>query len=384
MSSLAASPHGSEAKLRVMQVVGKPQRRGAEIFAGDLADWLERRGHDVLTTYLYHNLHQNPLRLRSRTTFALGKEFSLWERLPGFQPGVLHYLYKMIRLFDPDILQANGSRSLKYCSLLNRLIPRRRYKLVYRSIGSPGYWARSSLRRRVLLKTSSRADGVVAVSNATLETFANLRQARRIHRGVDIGKMSEAMPISRSAAQTPERTTILIYVGALSFEKCPQRFLHISAQLLARGRDIHAWFLGDGPERDKCEELAKQLGIREKVRFFGTVPDVGRYLAAADIHVLTSDTEGLPGCVVESSALGIPCVAGDVGGVSEIILNRESGYLVRPAEIGEYVEAVDTLINDSGTYKDFSSRCREWAQRFSMDTIGGQYLQLYRDLLGGS
>ncbi len=366
--------------MRILQVTAQPQRRGAEIFAGQLNDWLAEKGHSVYTVFLYHHLGKNRLNLPTATASALGDKNSRWERFPGVNPWVVGYLHRAIRLFSPDVVQANGSRSLKYCSFLHRLPGRQTYGLVYRSIGSPGYWARGRLRKFLMKRAARVADAVVAVSDATLSAFGSLPTARRIYRGVDLRRLQDVKPIARGALETSENTKVLIYVGSLTPEKCPVRLVRITADLISRGQNVCTWFLGHGSETSNCAAVAKDLDISDRVRFLGAVDDVGPYIAAADLHLLTSDTEGLPGCIVESSALGRPCVASDVGGVGEILMHGETGFLVQPDDISGFSSAVVKLLDEPDTYERFSARARAQARKFSLDLVGQEYLELYRQV----
>jgi glycosyltransferase involved in cell wall biosynthesis len=371
--------------MRLLQVVPFPQRRGAEVFASDLNNWLEGKGHQVYTLYLYHYLQADALRPHSPHTSALAPYRSRLEKIPGFNPRLLWFLGHTVALFRPDIVQVNGGRALKYGALAKTLL-RKDFALVYRSIGSPRFWEKGFVGKHLAQSATNKADAVVAVSDATLAEFGPSSSAqirRRIHRGTELQALRRADPIERESLQTPSDAKVLIYVGSLSFEKCPLRTISVFHQLLSEGYHAYLWILGDGPQLEECRQRAAELQLTERIRFLGTVPEVGPYLKAADIHLLTSDTEGLPGCLVESAAVGVPCVAADVGGVQEIVLDGETGFVVTHNDIDSYVRQARQLLDDPQLCSRFSRRAVEWAENFSMEAIGPQYLDLYRDLLLG-
>ena len=369
--------------MKILQVAAKPHRRGAEVFANDLNDWLTQEGHEVFTFYLYHHFGEDCLAPATANTNALAEHHSPLEKVPGFNPRLLWLLCKAIRLFKPDIVQASGGRCLKYCALARRFSACE-FRLVYRSIGSPGYWKRGRLGQKIAEFINSQADTIVAVSDATLSEFGPSSTAqirRRIHRGTPLKSLQEYAPIARENLKTPENAEVLVYIGSLSHEKCPQRAIQILSSLVDAGRNTYLWFLGDGPELSDCRELANKKGIGSRVRFLGTVQQVAPYIKAADLHLLTSDTEGLPGCIVECSGLGVPSIAADVGGVSEIVKHDKTGFLVQPSDIEGYAECARILLTDQDRRISMSRAAQEHSKSFSMSEIGPQYLALYRELL---
>lgn len=369
--------------MKVLQIVPFPQRRGAEVFANDLNFWLERRGYQVFTLYLYHYLDADALRPNSPYTSAMAQYKSKWEKLPGLNPRLLWFLLHTLSLFRPDIVQVNGGRALKYGAIAKKLL-NNGFALVYRSIGSPLFWEKGVLGRRIAKYATAQADAVVAVSDATLAEFGPSSQdqtRRRIHRGTDISSLRLATPVNREALSTPRDAKVLIYVGSLSFEKCPLRAVEVFSRMAAEQPNLYLWMLGDGPQDADCLQLARERGVEKRLRLTGTVQDVAPYLKAADLHLLTSDTEGLPGCLVESAALGLPCVAADVGGVKEIVLDGETGFVVPADDTASYVRNSRRLLDDPELHRRFSAKAEAWAENFSMEAVGPQYLSLYEEIL---
>jgi glycosyltransferase involved in cell wall biosynthesis len=353
------------------------------VFANDLNLWLEGHGHQVFTHYLYHYLEPDALRPATLYTSAMAPYRSRWEKLPGANPRLLWFLVNTLSLFKPDVVQVNGGRALKYGALAKKLT-RAGFALVYRSIGSPQFWEKGRIGRAIAKYATAQADAIVAVSDATLAEFGpstggQLR--RRVHRGSDLAALRGATPLERKALSTPDEARVLIYVGSLSFEKCPLRAVDVFSRLAADEPDLYLWMLGDGPQEVECRQMAADRGVADRLRLTGTVQNVAPYLKAADLHLLTSDTEGLPGCLVESAALGLPCVAADVGGVREIALHGETGFVVEPAGLDDYVAKARLLLENEELRREFGRRASDWAENFSIEAIGPQYMDLYEELL---
>lgn len=370
--------------MRVLQIVTKPQRRGAEIFANQLNDWLHRHDLRVFTLYLYHYFGQDCLVPATNSTNCLADQRALWEKVPGLNPAILIQLHKALKLFRPDVVQANGGRALKYGAAAKLLFRDCGFSLNYRCIGSPQFWSKGFVNRHLTSAAVRYADGVVAVSDATLSELgrAPARQIRRrIHRGVDFSELRREPAISRGSLETPEQSQVLVFVGSLSEEKAPLRAVEILSRLRSAGHDVYLWMLGDGPLQQACEALAKERGVEGRLRMAGNVQRVGPYLASADIQLLTSDTEGLPGCLVEGAAWGLPIVAADVGGVKEIVADGITGYVVKADSIPDYVRCAQALLNDAAQQEMFREAALKHVEAFSLESIGPQYLELYLELI---
>ena len=90
--------------------------------------------------------------------------------------------------------------------------------------------------------------------------------------------------------------------------------------------------IGDGPERGRCEQWARELGMGDFVYFLGSRSDIPRWLAALDLFALTSHNEANPVSILEAMSCGLPIVAPNVGSISESVQQGTTGYLVEPGD----------------------------------------------------
>ena len=125
------------------------------------------------------------------------------------------------------------------------------------------------------------------------------------------------------AFRPPRRRRVVAYLGSLTAEK------QVDAAIAAVARlpGVHLLVAGNGPERAALEAQAAR-DAPSRVRFVGALPDVAPVLAAADAVVLASRTEGMPGVLIEAGLSDRPVVAFDVGAVSEVVADGETGVLV--------------------------------------------------------
>ncbi len=380
--------------MKVLQIVQKPQRRGAEIFAFQLGRELRRQGHESRTVYLYSFNGASPLPLDTNHLDLGGREGSPLERAPGFHPLLLHRLLSQIRRYKPQVVQANGGRSVKYCALAKRFSTRR-FTLVYRNIGNPHDWVRGRTKRlfyRLVLVPAF--DGAVAVSENTLNAVRELYGARfsgigvnnsvAIPRGVDPGSMrvSRGREEVRREAGLPETALLVLFVGSLSPEKRLDRLLRVFRKVRSAVPESFLAIAGEGPGGGEAERQAADSGLVGCVRFLGVREDIPDLMNAADVLVLTSDTEGVPGVILEAGFMGLPVVATRVGGVEERVIEGETGKLVEPGNEKDLVSALVQLLTDRGLRQRVGARAKQHArERYTMDRTARQYIDYYRGLL---
>lgn len=382
---------GTAGTLRVLQLVQKPQRRGAEIFAHQLTAALRQQGHTVHIAYLYPFAGDAPLPLANGDLVLGGREKHPAEKVPGFHPGLLRRLLRTVRELSPTVVQVNGGRALKYGALARGVDAAGGWSLLYRNIGEPQRWVRGSARRWVYRRLLiPRLDGVVAVSETTLAALvafygAALGNVPRVAlpRAVDLRRFAprRGRDEVRAARGVAPGAPVVVYVGSLSAEKRLDRLIDCLPGLLADLPRLRLWVLGDGPLRGELERRAAEIGVAAVTWWAGTRDDVADHLAAADVLALCSDTEGIPGVVLEAGAAGLPVVATRVGGVAECLVDGETGLLVEPGKSGDLENALRTLLADPETaHRMGRTGRRNVEEHFSLDRIAESYAELYRCL----
>lgn len=175
---------------------------------------------------------------------------------------------------------------------------------------------------------------------------------------------------------------VFVYVGEINHNKNQRQFLYAFREAFSSGDvSARAWIVGDGPQRAEMETLASQLGIDNRVSFLGKRNDVPELLRGADVGVLLSYREGLPRCLMEVSATGIPVIATDIRGNRDIVKDNETGILVDIGSVEATATAMRKLAMDPHVRRSMGARALGRARMFSLDEVMSQMTQIYRQWL---
>jgi glycosyltransferase involved in cell wall biosynthesis len=313
-------------RVRVLHLVTRDQRRGAEVDAVDLARLLAGAG----TEGTVRALAPCPAGRRPLGVPALG-------------PSPLHPVTLQALRYEAtrhDVVVAHGSSTLpaSRLALLGTPIP-----FVYRTIGCPDAWARTRSRRarvRWMLAGSSRIAALCEGSRRDVLRLYRPRPERVSVVGCahSAERYRPATAAERARAREqlglPQDVPVVVLVAALSAEKrVPD-----AVEALRAVPDAVLVVVGDGPLRAELEQASR--ADRARVRLTGQLDDVRPALHAADVAVLTSGTEGVPGALVQAGLCGVPAVATRVGYVDEVVLDGATGRLVEVGDVPGIARAV--------------------------------------------
>lgn len=356
-------------------LVTTDRRRGAEVFGERLTDALRLRGWEATLLALSHDVvgpRVNARTVSDRTPEQLGR----------LDLKVVMGLRKVLSDLQTQLVLANGSATLQYVLAASRTL-RPRPRVVYSSIGEPLYWIGGGWRRLIQRGLLSQADLVLAVSEST---------KRQLVDGVGLAERSvEVAPtgvpdsfFDIHPGQSLHTDLRLLFLGNLSGEKNPMAAVELAHRLF-QSMPVHLRFVGEGPLQGALQARAASLDLKPPVTFAGSVEDVGPHLAWADLLILTSETEGLPGVVLEAAAAGVPAVAFEVGGAAETIQAGITGELVPPGNIDALRSAVATLAGDRTRLIEMGQRAKAFvAERYSLERAVDRYDQILTEQLASN
>jgi glycosyltransferase involved in cell wall biosynthesis len=372
----------ARADVRVLHLIATGQRRGAEMFASDLVAALDAEELDQRVAVL-HGAPPWAVELRAPVT-GLRAGASRRPVLP-LEPGAVLGLRRLLRDWRPDLVQAHGGHPLKYAAAATA---GGGPPVVYRRIGSVS-WLSNRPRRALYRRLVRRAARVVAVAESirqeTIEAFRlDPAQVVTIPNGVDPRRLQpeRGRDATRAALGIAPEDVVVLSLGALAWEKDPLGHLAVTAPLL-RGHPAAAHvFAGDGPLRPELEAAARREGLDGRVRVLGSRADVGDLLAASDLLLFASRTEGMPASVIEAGVAGLPVVGVTLTGVPEVVADGVSGLLAPPGDHDGLRAATARLLEDPALRRRLGqaarTRCRE---RYAIDVVAAAYRELYEDVV---
>lgn len=142
--------------------------------------------------------------------------------------------------------------------------------------------------------------------------------------------------------------------------------------------------VGDGPEKVKAEQLCKELGIEEKVIFFGNSSEIDQILSYSDLFLLPSETESFGLAALEAMAWSVPVISSNSGGLPEVNFDGISGYLSNVGDVDSMAANALKILTDDATLAKFRESALEIAQQFDIKKILPLYEALYQEAINNS
>jgi glycosyltransferase involved in cell wall biosynthesis/ribosomal protein S18 acetylase RimI-like enzyme len=177
---------------------------------------------------------------------------------------------------------------------------------------------------------------------------------------------------------------MVLTAARLAADKGIQYLVEAAALLPRNGASYRLMVAGDGPARDRLEELCRERGVSDRVRFLGFRHDVGALLAACDLVVLPSLREGLSISLLEAMAAGKPIIASSIGSHREVAAQAEMAVLVPPADPAALAQAIQRFEQDPGFMMPLAARAVSLFEAcYTEDRMLDSYRQLYLSLLEG-
>jgi glycosyltransferase involved in cell wall biosynthesis len=220
----------------------------------------------------------------------------------------------------------------------------------------------------------TRAFTTVTVCVSENERTAGIRAGTCSARRTVVIRNAVSLDVPR--ARHERSRPLLVSVGRL---KAPKDFVTLARALAALpAESFDALIVGGGPDRAALEDELRRLGLEHRVRLAGERPDVPDLLAAGDVFVLSSRSEGLPVSVLEAMAAELPVVASRVGGLRELVVDDETGFLVTPGSSRDLAAALERLIKDPDLRRRMGAVGRVRAEtEFNLNAFRRSHLELY-------
>lgn len=308
---------------------------------------------------------------------SLVRSISPFKDISGFRE-----LKRLIKSLEPDLISTHSSKA----GILGRLAAKAcGIPVIFTAHG----WAFTEgvpLTKRTIYIRAERlaakwADKIICVSENDRKLaldygVASADKLLTIHNGMPI--ISDALNDKKGKDDKPVE---FITVARFSEPKDHELLLRTIPRLNSYNDCIFS-FVGDGELLENTKSLCFQLNIEEKVHFLGPRQDVPDLLAGADAFVLTSNWEGLPRSIIEAMRAGLPVIASDVGGVSELIEEGVTGYLVPRGDAETLRARLEMLIdNPEIRHRMGMAGYERFLEKFTFDRMLTETVKVYEEVL---
>ncbi|MCC9065912.1 N-acetyl-alpha-D-glucosaminyl L-malate synthase BshA [Flavobacterium piscisymbiosum] len=228
----------------------------------------------------------------------------------------------------------------------------------------------------------NKSDYVTSVSQSlkddTLKLFKIKNKIKVIPNFIELDKMKKdpLAPCHRSVMAKENERIITHISNFRKVKRIPdiiKIFYNIQKEMPAK-----LMMVGDGPEKEKAEVLCMELGIYDKVIFFGNSNEIDKILCLTDLFLLPSETESFGLAALEAMACGVPVISSNSGGLPEVNFDGISGYLSNVGNVEEMAANAIKILKDDKTLNEFKANALEVAKKFDIKNILPKYEALYQ------
>jgi N-acetyl-alpha-D-glucosaminyl L-malate synthase BshA len=367
-------------------IVCYPTHGGSGVVASELAIGLAKKGHEIhIVSYA------PPFRLRTfhQNIFIHEIEVASYPlfKYPPYELGLVTQLVQLAEAHDLDIIHAHYAvPHAASAYLAKQIFNSSRLKTITTLHGTditlvgadPSF-------HRVVKFAIEKSDGVTAVSRylmkRTIEEFDIRREIRVIPNFVDAARAAQTRDLCSRDAFAPGKEKILMH--ASNFR--PLKRIGDVVRIFARVREqmpAKLLLIGDGPERLFIQQLVRELKLGADVHFLGEQDQLEPLFFCADLFLLPSEQESFGLTALEAMNCGVPVIGTDVGGLPEVIVHGETGYLFPVGDIAGMSANAVALLRDPARHELFKTQARRRARQFfNADEIIPQYEAYYEEIL---
>lgn len=321
------------------------------------------------------------------------------KRQPSFQNDRKAYLRikEIIKEYQPDIVHTHASKAgaLGRKAALNCKVPIIVHTFHGHVFHSYFGKVKTTLFKLIERRLAKKSTGIIAISDLQKKELSKDHKICKddkitvIPLGFDLKKFNDNLEVNRELTRKnftigKEEIAIAI-VGRLAPIKNHQFFLDVIQEISTKiSKKVAVFIVGDGSEREAIENriLQMNLGANVRIEMTSWIKEIGVFNAGMDIMCLTSNNEGTPVSLIEAQAACIPIITTDVGGVKDIVLDGETGFIVPKNSIKKYTEKLLVLIEDENKRKKMSQNGWSFVEhKFHYTTLVKNMETYYSELL---
>jgi len=365
-------------------IVCYPTFGGSGVVATELGLELAKRNHEV-----HFITYSQPVRLALLNPNIFYHEVNVPEYpLFHYQPYELALsskLVDMVKLFKIDVLHVHYAIPHAYAGYMAKQMLKEQginlpmittlHGTDITLVGNhPNYKSAVSF-------SINNSDYVTSVSESLKQSthclFGTEKDIHVIPNFIEVKELDcEDTPCKRSAMASKDEV-IITHIS--NFRKV-KRIEDVVSVFYGIQKEIPAklMLVGDGPEKERAERQAMELGIYDKIIFFGNSNEIEHILSYSDLFLLPSETESFGLAALEAMAMGVPVISSNTGGLPEVNEPGVSGYLSNVGDVEDMVVNALKILKDQDTLCKFKEQAREVAKKFSIDKVVPLYEDIYK------
>jgi len=365
-------------------IVCYPTFGGSGIVATELGIALADKGHEVhFITYnqpvrldfFSHHLHYHEV---------LMEEYPLFQYQP-YELALSSKMVEVVEKYQLEILHVHYAIPHAYAAYMAKQMLKEKginIKVVTTLHGTDITLVGSHPNYKTAVAFSiNHSDVVTAVSESlkqdTLRLFDITKEIDVIYNFIDVEKYEKTHQgeCQREALAKPEERIL----SHISNFRPVKRVTDVIKIFYRVQKEVPAKLLmvGEGPDRLKAENLVHKLGISDKVLFLGNSHEITKILCYSDLFVLPSETESFGLAALEAMAASTAIISTNTGGLPEVNLQCETGFLSDVGDIDDMAENAIIILKDESILQAFKKKAKEHAKKFSLATILPQYEKIY-------
>jgi N-acetyl-alpha-D-glucosaminyl L-malate synthase BshA len=368
-------------------IVCYPTFGGSGVVATELGLELSKRGHEIhFITYnqpvrlelLSNNVHYHEVNV---------PEYPLFHYQP-YELALSSKLVDMVKLHKIDIVHVHYAIPHAYAAYMAKEMLQE--EGIYLPIVTTLHGTDITLvgshpfYKPAVTFSINKSDAVTAVSHSlkkdTLRLFDIKNNIHVVSNFIDLEKYNHKFTDCERGMIANEDEKIITHISNLRPVKRSQDvisvFYNIQKEMPAK-----LMLIGEGPEREHLEYRCQELGISDKVIFFGKSNEIEKILRFSDLFLLPSQTESFGLAALEAMASGVPVISSNTGGIPEVNIHGVSGFLSNVGDIEDMTKNALYILSDKKRLATFKMNAKKTAMKYDLHAIVPQYEAIYEDTL---
>ncbi len=368
-------------------IVCYPTFGGSGVVATELGLELSKRGHEI-----HFITYQQPVRLELLSNNVHFHEVNVPEYpLFHYQPYELALsskLVNMVKQFGIELLHVHYAIPHAYAAFMAQQMLKDEGVYVpivttlhgtdITLVGSHPFY------KPAVTFSINKSDAVTSVSESlkqdTLRLFDIKKEIEVVPNFIDVEKFQPNFTDCQRSMMATEGERIITHISNFrEVKNIPdviRIFYNVQKEIPAK-----LMMVGEGPEREPAVLLAEELGIEDKVLFFGNSNEIDRILCFTDLFLLPSETESFGLAALEAMASNVPVISSNTGGLPEVNSHGFSGYLSNVGDVDDMTNNAIKILKDVGTLDKFKANAKQQSIKFDLHNIVPMYETIYEQTL---